>query len=188
MAHLTQFRSVIIDSATPTKQMAVKQGGIYIGETIIYSANAEGRVQFGVWEADVRKTKLIDHLSTEYVLMLSGHVVITYDDGTSNEFKSDDTFVMPKGFTSIWDTRERMKKQHIKVGDPNAKGRAMPVKDWRCNRTHSKEQIDPGRTGHWLCLMTATEHCRKDMTGEQLPTKLLSWWRHQPSHPSFRSL
>lgn len=58
-----QFRSVIIDSATPTKQVAVKQGGIYIGETIIYSANAEGGVQFGVWEAVVRKTKLIDYPS-----------------------------------------------------------------------------------------------------------------------------
>jgi len=188
MAHLMQFRSVIIDSATPTKQMAVKQGGIYIGETIIYSANAEGGVQFGVWEADVRKTKLIDYPFTGYVLMLSRHVVITNDDGASNEFKSGDTFVMPKGFTSIWDIRKRMKKQHIKGGDPNAKGRAMPVKDWRCDRTYSKEQVDPGRTDHWVCLMTATEHFRKDITGEQLPTKLLSWWRHQPSLPSFRSL
>lgn len=29
-------------------------------------------------------------------------------------------FVMPKGWAGIRDIRERMKKQHIKIGEPNA--------------------------------------------------------------------
>ncbi len=119
---------VIIDGATPTEEVGRKPGGIYVGETIIHR-NEDGTVQIGVWEADVSKTKLIDYPFTEYVLMLSGHLVVTNDDGTSNEFKAGDTFVMPKGFTGIWDIRERMKKQHIKIGDPNAKPTAQPIKD-----------------------------------------------------------
>ena len=119
---------VIIDSATPTEEIVRKPGGIYVGETIIHS-NADQTVQIGVWEADVSKTKLIDYPFTEYVLMISGRVVIINDDGSSNEFKAGNTFVMPKGFTGIWDIRERMKKQHIKIGDPNAKPVAQPIKD-----------------------------------------------------------
>lgn len=119
---------VIIDSDTPTKEVGRKAGGIYVGETIIHT-DTEKTVQIGVWEADVSKTKLINYPFTEYALMISGRVVIINDDGTSNEFKAGDTFVIPKGFTGIWDIRERMKKQHIKVGDPNAKPTAQPVKD-----------------------------------------------------------
>lgn len=119
---------VIIDSATPTEEVGQKPGGIYVGETIIHK-NEDSTAQIGVWEADVSKTRLIDYPWTEYVLMISGHLIVINDDGTSNEFKAGDTFVMPKGFTGIWDIRERMKKQHIKIGDPNAKPKAEPVKD-----------------------------------------------------------
>ncbi|MGI9500762.1 MAG: cupin domain-containing protein [Geminicoccaceae bacterium] len=119
---------VIIDSATPTQEVARKPGGIYVGETIIHK-NADETVQIGVWEADVSKTKLIDYPFTEYVLMISGRVIVINDDGSYNEFAAGDTFVMPKGFTGIWDIRERMKKQHIKIGDPNAKPTAQPIKD-----------------------------------------------------------
>ena len=119
---------VIIDSATPAKEIMRKPDGGYVGETIVHK-NADETVQIGVWEADVSKTKLIDYPFTEYVLMISGRVVIINDDGTSNEFAAGDTFVMPKGFTGIWDIRERMKKQHIKIGDPNAKPRGEPITD-----------------------------------------------------------
>lgn len=119
---------VVIDSNTPTEEIGRKPGGAYIGETIIHK-NADATVQIGVWEADVSKTRLIDYPFTEYVLMISGRVVIINDDGSENEFTAGDTFVMPKGFTGIWDIRERMKKQHIKIGDPNARPVAEPVAD-----------------------------------------------------------
>ena len=65
---------------------------------------------------------LKDYPRTEYVLMLSGRVLITNDDGTQNEFKAGDIFVMPKGFTGIWDVREPMRKVIVKVGHPTARG------------------------------------------------------------------
>ncbi len=116
---------VVIDGQTRTKEIARSP---YVGETIIHR-NADATVQVGVWEADVSKVKLIDFPVTEFVLMLSGRLVVVNQDGTSNEFKAGDTFVVPKGFTGIWDIRERMKKQHVKIGDPRAKLIVQPVSD-----------------------------------------------------------
>ena len=52
------------------------------------------------------------------------------DDGSELEFTAGDTFVMPKGWTGIWDIRERMKKQMVQIGDPAAKPKSEPVADY----------------------------------------------------------
>ena len=117
-----------IDSATPTEELPVKPG-VYVGQKITFDDVHEGETvaRIGVWEADVSKTKLIDYPFTEYVLMISGHLVITNDDGSEMEFTAGDTFVMPKGWTGIWDIRERMKKQMVQIGDPAARPKSEPV-------------------------------------------------------------
>ncbi|MGI9420978.1 MAG: cupin domain-containing protein [Geminicoccaceae bacterium] len=118
----------VIDSATPTDELPVKPG-VYVGQKITFDDTHEGETvaRIGVWEADVSKTRLIDYPFTEYVLMISGRLVITNEDGTSAEFAAGDTFVMPKGWTGIWDIQERMKKQMVQIGDPNAKPKGEPV-------------------------------------------------------------
>jgi len=123
---------VAIDSATQTEELPVKPG-VYVGQKITFNDthdhDGDTMARVGVWEADISKTKLIDYPFTEYVLMISGHLVITNDDGSELEFKAGDTFVMPKGWTGIWDIRERMKKQMVQIGDPNAKPKGEPVAD-----------------------------------------------------------
>lgn len=120
----------IVDSATQTEELPAKPG-VYVGQKITFSDthdhDGETVARVGVWEADVSKTRLIDYPFTEYVLMISGHLVITNEDGTTAEFKSGDTFVMPKGWTGIWDIRERMKKQMVQIGDSTAKPKGEPV-------------------------------------------------------------
>ena len=118
----------IIDSATPSEELPVKPG-VYIGQKITFTdEHPEGAtVRIGVWEAGISKTKLIDYPFTEYVLMISGHLVITNDDGSVMEFREGDTFVMPKGWTGIWDVRERMKKQMVQIGDPTARPNSAPA-------------------------------------------------------------
>ncbi|MCR9088943.1 MAG: cupin domain-containing protein [Rhodobacteraceae bacterium] len=120
----------IIDSATPSEELPVKPG-VYIGQKITFedahSDDITARV--GVWEAGESKTYLEDYPWTEYVLMISGHVVITNEDGTENSFKAGDTFVIPKGFSGIWDVREHMKKQMVQIGDPDARPISRPVTD-----------------------------------------------------------
>lgn len=118
----------VIDSATPTEELPVKPG-VYVGQTITFDDMHEGDTvaRVGLWEADVSKTKLIDYPFTEYVLMISGRLVITNEDGSSQEFVAGDTFVMPKGWTGIWDIQERMKKQMVQIGDPTAKPKSAPA-------------------------------------------------------------
>ena len=109
----------IVDSRTATEEIARKQpGNRYIGEKITFADSHEGNtiVQIGVWEADRGIGYLEDYPFTEYVLMISGRVIVTNEDGSSNEFKAGDTFVIPKGFTGTWDIKERMKKQIVKIG------------------------------------------------------------------------
>ena len=122
---------VAIDSATPAKKMKVKAPNLHVGETIVFKDKYPGNVtvQIGVWEADQFAYHIKNYPWTEYVLMISGRVVITNDDGTQNEFRAGDTFVIPKGFTGIWDVREPMKKQIVKVGRSTgkAKGKLLRV-------------------------------------------------------------
>lgn len=61
--------------------------------------------------------------------MISDRPVIINDDGTVHQFTAGDTFVMPKGWAGIWDIHERMKKQYIKIGDPNTKPTAGSAAD-----------------------------------------------------------
>ena len=115
---------VVIDSATPARKLKLPNPALHIGETIVFNDAhpQEVTVQVWVWESNEVAAHLEDYPWTEYVLMLSGRVLITNDDGTKNEFKAGDIFVMPKGFTGIWDVREPMKKVIVKVGHPTAKG------------------------------------------------------------------
>lgn len=120
----------LVDSTTPTEEVAIKPGNMYMGQKITFSDDHQGDVvaRVGVWEADKSKTYLESYPFTEYVLMISGHVIVTNEDGTSNEFRAGDTFVIPKGFSGTWDIRERMKKQMVQIGDPTAQPSARPVK------------------------------------------------------------
>ena len=107
----------IIDSATPTKALMAKPG-TYLGETFTFEDNHTGdvRVQVGVWEAGAGKLILDEFPFTEYVLMISGTVIVTEKNGASNTFRAGDTFVIPKGWSGVWDVRERMKKQIVRIG------------------------------------------------------------------------
>ena len=113
----------VIDSATPAKKMKLKTPNLHAGETIVFEDKHPRKVivQVGVWESSESAYHIKNYPWTEYVLMISGRVIITNDDGTQNEFVAGDTFVIPKGFTGIWDVREPMKKQIVKVGHPTAK-------------------------------------------------------------------
>ena len=114
---------VIIDSATPTEALLAKPG-TYLGEKFTYATRHTGEtiVLVGVWEAGPGKIPIQDFPFTEYVLMISGSVVVTNEDGSSHQFDAGDTFVLPKGWSGDWDVKERMKKQIVRIGDANLLG------------------------------------------------------------------
>ncbi len=110
-------RISIIDSATPTKALMAKPG-TYLGETFTFTEKHSGgvQVQVGVWEAGLGKLIIDNFPFTEYVLMTSGSVIVTEKDGGSMTFNAGDTFVIPKGWSGVWDVQERMKKQIVRIG------------------------------------------------------------------------
>ena len=113
-------RIVLVESSTPTEVLLARPG-TYIGETFTFEDKHSGDilVRVGVWEAGAGKTVIEDFPFTEYVLMISGSVVVTDKDGTSRKFSAGDTFVIPKGWSGGWDVQERMKKQIVRIGSEN---------------------------------------------------------------------
>jgi len=104
----------VVDSETATDPLPARDG-VYFGQKITFEDNHSGDVivRAGVWEAGESKTWLEDYPFTEYVLMISGVVELTNEDGTSREYKAGDTFVMPKGWSGVWHIKEHMKKQMV---------------------------------------------------------------------------
>lgn len=110
-------RIALVDSSTPTEVLLAKPG-TYLGEKFTFEDKHFGDVvvRVGVWEAGASRTRLQNFPFTEYVLMISGRVIVIEEDGTSSTFVAGDTFVIPKGWSGIWDVQERMKKQIVRIG------------------------------------------------------------------------
>lgn len=111
-------RIVLVESSTLTEALLAKPG-TYIGEKFTFEDKHSGDVlvRVGVWEAGAGKTVIEDFPFTEYVLMISGIVVVTNKDDASRKFMAGDTFVIPKGWSGDWDVQERMKKQIVRIGN-----------------------------------------------------------------------
>ena len=110
-------RIALVDSSTPTEALLAKPG-TYLGEKFTFEEEHSGDVlvRVGVWEAGAGKSIIEKFPFTEYVLMISGNVIVTEEDGTSREFVAGDTFVIPKGWSGVWDVQKRMKKQIVRIG------------------------------------------------------------------------
>lgn len=124
-----QAPSIALVRGTVSTEKLPIDRDVYIGQKIEFNDTHSGdvAVRVGVWESGVAKTYIEDYPFTEFVLMISGRVVLTNEDGTSNELVAGDTFVMPKGWSGIWDVQEAMKKQIVQVGDPIAKPNTQPI-------------------------------------------------------------
>ncbi len=110
-------RIAVVDSSTPTEALLAKPG-TYLGEKFTFEEEHSGDVlvRIGVWEAGAGKTIIEKFPFTEYVLMISGSVIVIEEDGTSRAFVAGDTFVIPKGWSGVWDVQKRMKKQIVRIG------------------------------------------------------------------------
>ena len=108
---------VLIESSTPTEPLLAKPG-TYLGEKFVFEQkhSMDVLVRVGVWESGMGKSTITDFPFTEYVLMISGRVIVTDKGGNSRTFEAGDTFVIPKGWSGIWDVQERMKKQIVRIG------------------------------------------------------------------------
>ncbi len=56
-----------------------------------------------LWEADAAKLRLDDFPYEEFVLVLSGKLVLTDAAGNATAYTAGDSLVVPKGFTGTWE-------------------------------------------------------------------------------------
>lgn len=83
-----------------------------------------GRFAAGVWQCTPGVLRMERWPYNEACVLLSGRVVITPDGGEPREYRAGDAFVIPCGFTGVWDVRETVRK-HYAIERPMAHLRLM---------------------------------------------------------------
>lgn len=63
----------------------------------------------GVWEGDVGAWR-VRYTEHEFCHMLAGRVRMIGDDGAETEVAAGDSFVIPAGFTGVWEVLEPARK------------------------------------------------------------------------------
>jgi len=71
-----------------------------------------GNIFAGIWES-TPGTWRIAYDEWEYCRILSGHSVITGDDGTVTEVRAGDSFVIRPGFAGTWQVIETTRKDYV---------------------------------------------------------------------------
>ncbi|MDQ2105697.1 cupin domain-containing protein [Azospirillum isscasi] len=71
-----------------------------------------GRFSCGVWQCTPGTVAMADWPYEEFCVLLAGRVVITPRNGAPQEHRQGDAFVIPRGFTGIWDVRETVRKYY----------------------------------------------------------------------------
>jgi uncharacterized cupin superfamily protein len=74
--------------------------------------NDAGNFFVGTWESGPMVSKMKPFPSHEFVRMLEGEVTITEQDGTSQTFRADDCFFVPKGTVCSWSIPSFVKKHY----------------------------------------------------------------------------
>jgi len=73
-----------------------------------------GTIFAGLWESTPGAWRMA-YDEWEYCRILSGHSVITGDDGTVLEVRAGDSFVIRPGFSGIWEVIEITRKDYVIV-------------------------------------------------------------------------
>jgi uncharacterized cupin superfamily protein len=89
-----------LDDLPPWPQEVVLSGANEHGQKVLHSGNVVA-VLYGAEAARLSVSEPFPY--DEYVLVLSGEVTLTSDAGQSQTFGEGDSFLVPRGWTGIWD-------------------------------------------------------------------------------------
>lgn len=81
-------------------------------ETRTFYESPDGKLIAGTWTSTPGKWHaFIDR--DEYCTILAGHVNLIAEDGTTQSFRSGDSFLIPNGFRGYWDVLETTTKHFV---------------------------------------------------------------------------
>jgi uncharacterized cupin superfamily protein len=89
-----------LDDLPPWPQEVVLSGANEHGQKVLHSGNVVAAL-YGAEAARLSVSEPFPY--DEYVLVLAGEVTLTSDGGHSQTFGMGDSFLVPKGWTGIWD-------------------------------------------------------------------------------------
>ncbi|OYQ32589.1 transcriptional regulator [Niveispirillum lacus] len=74
-------------------------------------SSSDGRFNCGIWTGAVGSWRVV-FTENEFCQLLEGVVLVKGDDGSQRRFVAGDAFVMPAGFTGVWDILEPARKYY----------------------------------------------------------------------------
>ncbi|GIT88061.1 MULTISPECIES: cupin domain-containing protein [Roseobacter] len=87
-------------------------------ETQMRFKSLDGTMLAGTWTSTPGKWIAFADRD-EFCVLLSGHIKLISDDGTEQEFRAGDSFVIPNGFRGFWHVLETTTK-HFVIRDYSA--------------------------------------------------------------------
>lgn len=106
---------VALDNFQPVTVFAAK-GHPIPGAASHSVFGGESGLQVGIWEGEPGVLHLANYPFDEYCLIVSGELVITNAAGQQQVFRAGDSFVIPKGFSGVWEMKTRVRKQSVLTG------------------------------------------------------------------------
>src|SRR5690554_4864344 len=97
------------ETGAPAKDRVVK-GNPTNRSWNLYSS-ADGKFFSGIWESEPGAWR-IHYTEHEFCHIIEGVSRLTSDEGTSRTVKAGDAFVIPAGFTGVWEVVERTRKHY----------------------------------------------------------------------------
>jgi uncharacterized cupin superfamily protein len=78
-------------------------------KTWIEHKTDDGKFLTGFWEAAPGTYRVV-YAADEFIHFFEGKVTLVPDNGSTLTFSAGDSFQIPKGFTGLWKTEERIRK------------------------------------------------------------------------------
>jgi uncharacterized cupin superfamily protein len=87
-------------------------GGDPHHETQMRFTSPDGGLMAGTWTSTPGKWIAFADRD-EFCVLLSGHIKLIAEDGTEQEFRAGDSFLIPNGFRGHWDVLETTTKHFV---------------------------------------------------------------------------
>ena len=91
---------------------------ILSGESVHrYKTLYSGDIDVSIYEAKPMKLRLRDYPIDEYVIVVSGKLILTADGGTPQHFEVGDSVMVPKGFTGTWEMQGNFRELVVIINE-----------------------------------------------------------------------
>lgn len=110
---MTLIERVTRDGTTPEIQRP-EAAKVLKGDPVHSTWNLEDRdgLYAGLWQSTPGAWK-VSYAEWEYIHILSGHSVLTGDDGSVTELRAGDSYLIRPGFSGVWEVVETTLKDYV---------------------------------------------------------------------------